>query len=671
VTIRTNARQADAETRAAPAPLRVALVGNPNSGKSTLFNALTGMRQRVANFPGVTVERVEGTYLHDGARVTVLDLPGNYSLSPESPDEAITLDVIAGRARGVPPVDVIVVVVDAANLERNLFFASQILALRRPTVVALTRMDRVLAARTQIDVPELIHELGAVVVPVVATRGEGVHRLRQIIQRAPSLPLPDPRREVQRQPAASGVTRLDADAIHAVERYAWIAGVIERCVTRPREDRRTLSDRIDAVLLHRVWGLVAFLLVLLVVFQAMFTAARPLSSAIQALVVAAGTLLELVVPPGELRSLIVSGALGGVGSVVVFLPQIAILFLFIGILEDSGYMARAAFVMDRYIRPLGLQGRSFIPLVSGYACGVPAIMATRTIQDREERFATIMAVPLMSCSARLPVYTLLVGAFVPAATVGGVFGLQGLTMLGMYLLGTVAALASAALFRRTLLRSGTRALIMELPSYSMPSARVLIASVWQRVRVFLHLAGTIIFAVSILLWALGRYPHAAGAAGAAGAAPVTPAQQLEQSALGRLGHAVEPVFRPLGYDWKIGVSIIASFAAREVFVSTMGTIYGASGDDASRNLPQRLRDERDPRSGAPVYNALVALGLMTFYVFALMCTSTLAITIRETGGGWRGVRWAALQFSYMFVLAWGAAFLVYHVGRAFGFGGGA
>jgi ferrous iron transport protein B len=665
VTIRANVHQAAEETRTAPAALRVALVGNPNSGKSTLFNALTGMRQRVANFPGVTVERVEGTYLHDGLRVTVLDLPGNYSLSPESPDEAITLDVIAGRARGVPPVDVIVVVVDAANLERNLFFASQILALRRPTVVALTRMDRVLAARTQIDVPELIHELGAVVVPVVATRGEGVDRLRQIIQRAPALPLPDPRIEVQRQPEASGVARLDADAIHAAERYAWIAGVIERCVTRPRDDRRTLSDRIDAVLLHRVWGLAAFLLVLLIVFQAMFTAARPVSSAIQALVAVAGTLLEHVVPPGELRSLIVSGALGGVGSVVVFLPQIALLFLFIGALEDSGYMARAAFVMDRYIRPLGLQGRSFIPLVSGFACGVPAIMATRTIQDREERFATIMALPLISCSARLPVYTLLVGAFVPAATVGGVFGLQGLTMLAMYLLGTVAALASAALFRRTLLRSGTRALIMELPAYSMPSARVLAASVWQRVRVFLHLAGTIIFAVSILLWALGRYPHATGAA------PVTPEQQLEQSALGQLGHVVEPVFRPLGYDWKIGVSIIASFAAREVFVSTMGTIYGASDDDASRSLAQRLRDERDPRSGAPVYNTLVALGLMTFYVFALMCTSTLAITIRETGGGWRGIRWAALQFSYTFLLAWGAAFLVYHVGRAFGFGGGA
>lgn len=664
MTIHASVRQTAEETHTAPAALRVALVGNPNSGKSTLFNSLTGMRQRVANFAGVTVERVEGTYLHDGKRVTVLDLPGNYSLSPESPDEAITLDVIAGRAHGVPPVDVIVVVVDAANLERNLFFASQILALRRPTVIALTRMDRVAAARTQIDVPELIHELGAVVVPVVAPRGEGVDRLRQIIQRARSLPLPDPRLEEQKPHAGSRFAKLDPDAARTAERYAWIAGVIERCVTRPREDRRTRSDRIDAVLLHRVWGLAAFLLVLLVVFQAMFTAARPLSSAIQALVTAAGMLLQQVVPPGELRSLVVDGALGGVGSVVVFLPQIAILFLFIGILEDSGYMARAAFVMDRYIRPLGLQGRSFIPLVSGYACGVPAIMATRTIQDREERLATIMVVPLMSCSARLPVYTLLVGAFVPAVSVGGVFGLQGLTMLGMYLLGTVVALASAALFRRTLLRSSTRALIMEMPAYSMPSARVLFASVWQRVRVFLHVAGTIIFAVSILLWALGRYPRASGAA------PITPEQQLEQSALGRVGHAVEPVVRPLGYDWKIGVSIIASFAAREVFVSTMGTIYGASGDDEARGLAQRLRDERDPRTGARVYTTLVAVGLMTFYVFALMCTSTLAITIREAGGGWRGIRWATLQFVYMFVLAWGAAFLVFQVGRALGCGGG-
>jgi ferrous iron transport protein B len=349
--------------------------------------------------------------------------------------------------------------------------------------------------------------------------------------------------------------------------------------------------------------------------------------------------------------------------VVVFIPQIALLFLFIGVLEDSGYMARAAFVMDRYMRPLGLQGRSFIPLVSGFACAVPAIMATRTIQQREERLATIMAVPLMSCSARLPVYTLLIAAFVPAVSVGGLFGLQSVTLLAMYVLGTVAALATAAAFRRTLLRSDTRALIMELPAYSVPSAKVLLASVWQRVRLFLRRAGTIIFAISIVLWALARYPQVHTTA------PVTAEQQLSSSALGRIGHVVEPIVRPLGYDWKIGVSMVASFAAREVFVSTMGTIYGSENDTESEALSSRLRDQRNPATGARAYTPLIAVGLMAFYVFALMCTSTVAITIRETGRGWRGIGWASLQFAYMFALAYSVALLVYRGGVALGFGG--
>ena len=634
-------------------PLRVALVGNPNSGKSTLFNALTGMRQRVANFPGVTVEHAEGAYEHEGARFTVLDLPGTYSVSPQSPDEVIALDVLHGRGRDLAPADVIVVVVDAANLERNLFFATQILELGRPTVIALNRMDRVAAEGTSIDVPELIHELGAVVVPVVATRGHGIDRLRHAVARAPALPAPDRRIGL-------------GDEMNVEPRYAWISAVVERCVTRRAAAPRTISDRVDAVLLHRVWGLVVFLAVLLLVFQTMFVAARPLAGALQAVVAGLGTLIARLVPPGDLQSLLIGGALGGVGSVIVFLPQIAILFLFIGLLEDSGYMARAAFVMDRYMRPLGLQGRSFIPLVSGYACGVPAIMATRTIQQREERLATIMVVPLMSCSARLPVYTLLIAAFVPAMTVGGLFELQSLTMLAMYLLGTIAALGTAAVFRRTLLRSDTRALIMELPPYSMPSARVLAASMWQRVQLFLRRAGTVIFAISLVLWALARYPQPRDAATA------TPEQTLSASSLGRIGHAIEPAVRPLGYDWKIGVSMVASFAAREVFVSTMGTIYSSGAlESAQRPLAERLREVRKPDSGARAYTPLIAVGLMVFYVFALMCTSTIAITMRETGGGWRGASWAALQFAYMLALAYGAALLVYRAGLLLGWGVGA
>ena len=652
MTARAALRTTHAARPDAARSLRVALVGNPNSGKSTLFNALTGMRQHVANFPGVTVEHAEGAYELEGSRFTVLDLPGTYSVSPQSPDEVIALDVLHGRGRGVAPADVIVVVVDAANLERNLFFATQILELGRPTVIALNRMDRVAAEGTSIDVPELIHELGAVVVPVVATRGHGIDRLRHAIARATSLPLPDRRIGL-------------GDEMNVEPRYAWISGIVERCVTRRTASPRTISDRVDAVLLHRVWGLVAFLAVLLLVFQTMFVAARPVAGALQAMVAVLGALIGRVVPPGDLQSLLIGGVLGGVGSVIVFLPQIAILFLFIGLLEDSGYMARAAFVMDRYMRPLGLQGRSFIPLVSGYACAVPAIMATRTIQQREERLATIMVVPLMSCSARLPVYTLLIAAFVPAMTVGGVFQLQSLTMLGMYLLGTIAALGTAAVFRRTLLRSDTRALIMELPAYSMPSVRVLAASMWQRVRLFLRRAGTVIFAISLVLWGLSRYPQAPSTV------VTTPELQLSGSALGRIGHAIEPAVRPLGYDWKIGVSMVASFAAREVFVSTMGTIYSSGAADATPQLAERLRNVRKPGTSARAYTPLVAVGLMVFYVFALMCTSTVAITVRETGGGWRGASWAALQFAYMLALAYGAAFLIYRAGLALGWGGGA
>lgn len=628
--------------------LRIALVGNPNSGKSTLFNALTGMRQRVANFPGVTVERVEGEYEHAGTRVSVIDLPGAYSLSPGSPDEEIALNVLHGRAAEVDDIDVVVVVVDAENIERNLFFATEILELGRPTVIALNRMDRAARAGLRLDVVELMHELEVVVVPVVATRGTGIDRLRHAIQRAPSLPRPAAR-------AAVGTATEKA-------RYDRIADVLDRVTARRPAEGRTRSDRLDAVVLHRIWGPLIFLGVMALVFQSMFSWARPLADGIQWLVGGGAALLRNALPPGELRSLLVEGVLAGVGSVLVFLPQIALLFLFIGILEDSGYMARAAFVMDRYMRPLGLHGKSFIPLISGYACAVPAIMSTRTIQHPRERLATIMVVPLISCSARLPVYTLLVGAFVPAVAVGHVFSLQGLTLLAMYLLGTVAALASAFVFRRTLLRSETRALIIELPSYSMPNGRVLASSVWQRVRLFLRRAGTIIFAISIVLWALAHYPRPRAGA--------SQEQALAQSALGTIGHTIEPAVRPLGYDWKLGVSMISSFAAREVFVSTMATIYGVeNGSDHSPALAQRLRTERDPRTGRAVYTPLVAIGLMVFYVFALMCTSTVTMTARETGGGLRGTGWAALQFAYMLMLAYGGALLVFRVGTALGLGG--
>lgn len=639
------------------APLRVALVGNPNAGKSTLFNVLTGLRQHVANFPGVTVERVEGAYRYDQRAVTVTDLPGTYSLDAESPDEHIAVDVLLGRARGIAPVDVIVVVADADHIERHLFLASEVLDLGRPTVIALNCMDRLLASGAAVDVPELIHELGAVVIPVVATRGEGIEHLRRAIVRAPDLPLPS-------RPAEAGAATWSSGASGAEARYEWIAGVVARCVTRPGDGRRPIGDRIDALALHAVFGPAFFLVVMGLVFQAMFSWARPLMNGIQAMVAAAGVAVGGVVPPGDLHGLLVDGVIGGVGSVLVFLPQIAILFLFIGLLEDTGYMARAAFVMDRFMRPLGLHGRSFIPLLSGYACAVPAIMATRTIKDREQRLATILVVPLMSCSARLPVYALLIGTFVPATYVlRGALSLQGLTLLSMYLLGTAGALAMAAIFRRTLLRAPTRSLILELPAYSVPKVRVLLTTVWQRVAIFLRRAGTVILAASVVLWAMAHYPRPARP-------DVSAETQLAHSALGRVGNVIAPVIAPLGYDWKIGVSIASSFTAREVFVSTMSTVYGAGqGDGASSaDLSRRLRAARGA-DGRLVYTPLIAFGLMAFYVFALMCTSTLAVTVRECGGGKAGIAWAALQFSCMLALAYGAAFAVYRIGGALGLGG--
>lgn len=703
------------------AALRVAIIGNPNTGKTTLFNALTGLRQRVGNFAGVTVERVEGHFRTPGGRrVSVLDLPGSYSLSAGSPDEKIALDVLLGRDADRWSPQVVLVVVDAAHLERNLFLASQVMELGLPVVIALNQFDVAEQEGIAIDVPELIHELGVAVVPTVASNGEGIETLTRALEIAAGLPAPARRFELPpaaRELLAPVVARLEqggmagspaamealrllavegtephlvgqaalqaevAEAVAALRRagfapnrlesevrYAWIAGITERTVTRTAAAGFDRSHRIDAIVLHRVWGPLVFLALMALVFQSVFTWATPFADAIEAGVARGGELVGGILPDGELRSLIVDGVFAGVGSVLVFLPQIAILFAFIGVLEQSGYMARAAFIMDRVMRRVGLHGKSFIPMLSGYACAVPGIMATRTIEDPKDRLATILVVPLMSCSARLPVYTLLIGAFVPPVTYVAGIGLQGLTMLGMYLLGTVAALVVAAIFKRTLLKGPVRPMILELPPYRWPSVRSLGVSVAQRCQLFLRRAGTVILALSIVLWAMATFPRTAPDAELSAAAQQE--QQLANSLLGRVGHAIEPVVRPLGYDWKIGVSIAASFAAREVFVSTMGTIYGVgdAGEDPVA-LGERLRAERNPATGAPTYTTLVAVGLMVFYVFALMCISTVAVTVREAGGGRIGWQWAGLQFAYMLALAYGSAWVVYRGGLALGLGG--
>ena len=703
------------------ASLRVAIIGNPNTGKTTLFNALTGLRQRVGNFAGVTVERVEGNFRGpDGQPVAVLDLPGSYSLSAGSPDEQIALEVLLGRDKDRWRPDVVLVVINAMHLDRNLFLASQVMELGVPVVVALNQFDVAEAEGVAIDVPELIHELGVPVVPTVAKRGEGIEPLKRALFIAATLPAPTRRFAL---PAAAdtalaslrdcltadglspiaadmeslrvlGMSRTDAhlaqvpglaDAVieasdalriagfvparfESEVRYAWISEVVGKTVTTRVNTGRSLSDRIDAIALHRFYGPALFLLVMVLVFQAVFSWATPMMDGIEWLIGTAGKAIGSQMPAGDLRSLIVDGVFAGVGSVLVFLPQIAILFTAIGVLEHSGYMARAAYLMDRVMRKVGLHGKSFIPMLSGYACAVPGIMATRTIEDPKDRLATIMVVPLMSCSARLPVYTLLIGAFVPPiALVPGVT-LQGATMLFMYLLGTAVALGIAAIFKRTLLKGPVRPMILELPPFRWPSPRSLAVSVVQRCQLFVRRAGTVILSLSIVLWAMATYPKATVDATLPVAAQQE--QQLEHSVLGHVGKAIEPLVRPLGYDWKIGVSIAASFAAREVFVSTMGTIYGvgdASTDDEA--LQARLKRERNAVTGKPAYTPLIAIGLMVFYVFALMCMSTIAVTVREAGGGRLGWSWAALQFGYMLVLAYAAAWIVYAGGKALGFAG--
>jgi ferrous iron transport protein B len=457
-------------------------------------------------------------------------------------------------------------------------------------------------------------------------------------------------------------------ALEAEVRYGWIAEVVDRTVHRIGGGGKTLTDRVDAVVLHRIWGPLIFVLMMAIVFQSIFTWAQPAMDLVESALDVVSVQVGALLPPGDLRSLIVDGVFAGVGSVLVFLPQIVILFLFIGFLEDTGYMARAAFIMDRFMRGVGLHGRSFIPMLSGYACAVPGIMATRTIENPKDRLATIMVVPLMSCSARIPIYTLLIGSFIPPiAVAGGLLNMQGLTLLSMYLLGTVSALVVAAVFKKTLLRGPSRPMIMELPPYRLPNVRSLALSVSHRAGLFLKKAGTIILALSIVLWALATYPKSHPAPGTTPEAAQE--EQLAQSLLGRAGHAIEPAVRPLGFDWKIGVSIISSFTAREVFVSTMGTIYGVGRDDTgSVALREKLRAERNPVTGGPAYTPLIAVGLMVFYVFAMMCMSTNAVVVRETGGGWTGVKWAGFQFLWMLALAYGAAFIVYRTGLALGLG---
>lgn len=621
--------------------IRLALVGSPNAGKTTLFNALTGSAARVGNYPGVTVERREGALVRATRDVRILDLPGTYSLEGETPDERIVGEVLGGRIANEPVPDALLVVADATTLQRGLGLVREVLKRGLPTLLVVTMIDEVKARGGRLDLMRLSRILGIHVVGVVGHRGVGIDQLRSFLEAPEGWP-----RRAALPPADD-----------AAQRFAWVDRTCAE-IGAGALDPDSRTDRIDRVLLHPVAGIAVFALVMILLFQSIFSWAVPAMDAIDGAFGTLGTLSHAWLPAGWVTDLWADGILAGVGSVLIFLPQILILFTFLHFLTDVGYMARAAFVVDRVMGWVGLQGRSFVPLLSCYACAVPGIMAARTIASPRERLATILVAPFMTCSARLPVYTLLIAAFVPATRLFGPIGVQGLTMFALYVLGALTALGSAALLNSTLLRGTISVFYMELPPYRMPTWRLMVRQVWGSAAAFVKRAGTIILAASIILWVLLNFPKA----------PEDPALSLEAqaqanvsaSAAARLGRAIEPVIAPLGFDWKIGVGIVASLAAREVIVATLAQIYAVSDVEDYGGLRDAIVDDRNPVTGERVFTLPTALSLLVFFVFALQCTSTIVVMARETGS-WK---WPALAFSYMLGLAYLGSFVTYHASRA-------
>lgn len=629
----------------------IALAGNPNAGKTTLFNALTGLRHKVANYPGVTVERRSGRWTLGDAPAELVDLPGLYSLDATSMDEEIARDVLRGSPVSPVNPDAIVAVVDATNLERNLYLITQIIEHEKPVVVALTMMDLFEEQGHVVDIELLSKGLGVPVIPVDARKGTGISELADSVTGAigTSQELP-----------AGLAAELSGEGSEVFARYRYISGLVQSAVKHNDVDAHRFSDRVDSVLTHKFWGLLVLLGILLLVFQAIFSWATLPMDLLEAGFGALGEGARSILPEGILADLVVDGVIAGVGGILVFLPQIILLFVFISILEDTGYMARAAFLLDRLMSRIGLHGKAFLPLISSFACAIPGIMATRTIEDRRDRLATIMIAPFMSCSARLPVYVLMIAAFFGGQTVFGFVSLGAVIMLGMYLLGIVVAIVVAFILKRTVLKAPTPPFMMELPPYRMPSVRTVLSNVLERAGLFVRRAGTVILAISIILWALAYFPR--GGAAESGTETVA-SDQLENSFAGRLGHAIEPAIEPLGYDWKIGVALIASFAAREVLVSTLSILYNVGGDaDETDGLASALRDAKRP-DGLPVWTPLTSISLMVFFVLAMQCMSTVAIVRRETNS-WR---WPLFMVAYMTILAYLGAFVTYQGGRLLGF----
>jgi len=743
----------------------LAIVGNPNCGKSTIFNALTGLKQKVANYPGVTVEKREGAcFSQHGKRLRLLDLPGAYSLNARSPDEAVVRDVLLGRRAETPRPDAVIFVADASNLERNLYLATQVFELGLPSLLVLNMMDVAEAKAWKIDQKALSERLGVPVIPMEATAGKGLIELKAAMSRKldtpPHRPPPIPEEigqalEITRQELAAAaiisqqsslleplylvsdhdpehygienahLSRLAESRRHlegrfvgwedqlASARYAEIEGLLNGVLRRPERSESTFTDKLDSVLLHPVWGGLFLIAIMVLVFYMIFSVAEGPMDWIDHITDVGCDWVRAHMAGGDFRDLVTEGAMKGVSGVVKFLPQILILFFFIGVMEDSGYMARVAFIMDRFMGRVGLNGRSFVPFFSSYACAVPGIMATRTIASTKDRLITILIAPLASCSARLPVYSLMIAAMFPAGAVPPFQ--KALIMLSMYCIGTFGAFGFAWLFHKTLLKGSPSLMVLEMPTYKRPALRHLALYMLERAKIFLRRAGTVILGLSILLWAAMTYPKSASSgeqrqieqrleqldrekeakeAQAAKDAPavtqakegektseekkeesnpeedklndrlkVIKSEQLANSFAGRAGHLIEPVIRPMGFDWKIGIGLISSFAAREVFASTLNIIYAVESTEENREpLRQQLSEDKWP-NGRPIFTPLVCLALMVFYVFAMQCLSTVAVVKRETNG-WK---WPLFQIAFMTGTAYLAAVLVYQGGRLLGF----
>jgi len=716
--------------------LTIALAGNPNAGKTTLFNTLTGLRQKVANYPGVTVERKEGVWpLVPGgnAHARLIDLPGLYSLDAASIDERIARDVLTGQIAGLPAPDIIVAVVDATNLERNLYLATQLLEYGRPLVIALTMIDLAERRDIEIDVERLAQELGVPVIPVMASQRRGIDALSAaIIELAgntgvgPGWRLSETaERELSSLAEQAGVKHArhavlrdlygeelpaDTERRAAVElararlseadrnwwqepllaRYDWIEQVTARCVRQSSNHQRpTATERIDRILTHRIFGPLVLIAVMLLVFQTIFSWASLPMDLIDKGFGTLGELLRNNMSPGLLTDLLVDGIIAGVGGVLVFLPQILLLFFFITILEDTGYMARAAFLMDRLMRGVGLHGKAFMPLLSSFACAIPGIMATRTIENPKDRFATIMIAPFMSCSARLPVYALLIAAFFSTQKVLGFVSVGALMIVSMYMLGIAVAVCVAWVLKHTILKAPPPPLVLEMPPYRVPNLLTVAQAVWSRAWLFVRRAGTVILAISIILWALVTFPRSNATDNpSATAAEVTATdtgaregtdntavnqgeqgrdetgEQIRNSFAGRAGRLIEPLIAPLGFDWKMGIGLISSFAARETLVSTFSIVYNVGPDEneGSPSLIDAVRNARRP-DGTPAWTPLVAVSMMVFFVLACQCMSTIAVVRRETNS-WR---WPLFMVSYMLVLAYVASLITFQGGRLLGF----